>query len=110
MTALKKVYFINEEIKRNREAIKDLRRYSVSCDLLNAYEKLIEKQTEELVAAKMEAEKYINNIDDEVARVVAKMRYIDLKTWREIEKRLHYDRTALYRRMDKQIAQITHKK
>lgn len=101
MTNPKKIFILSKELERNEKAIKDMRRLRVSNDLKNAYKRLIEEQSKELIQAKIAAEKEINEIPDETARLIAKMRYIDLKSWSEIGKELHYDATWAYRLLKK---------
>lgn len=106
MKDFRKIFILNAEIERNNQAIEEIRRLRVSADLKTAYEHLIEEQTQELLKAKIQAEKEINEIPDETARLIAKMRYIDLKSWSEIGKVLNYDRTAVYRRLKKYSKKI----
>lgn len=96
MNELKGIYFIDCEIKRNTEALQSLKRYNSTDDIKGAYSALIQAQTDELIKQKERAEAYLNNIDDAQVRVIAKMRFIDLKTWSEIGDALNYDRTAVY--------------
>lgn len=93
----KKVYFINIEIERNKQVIKDLQNMNVSSDLKETYESLIEEQTKELLKSKIELEKAINEIPDDTARLIAKYKYIDLLSWSEIGRKMNYDRTSVYR-------------
>lgn len=106
MKDFKKIFILNAEIERNNQAIEEIRRLSVSTDLKAAYEHLLEEQTEELLKAKLQAEEEINEISDEMARLIAKMRYIDLKSWSEIGNALNYDRTAVYRCLKKYSKKI----
>ena len=101
MKDFKEIFILNAEIERNNKAIEEIRRLRVSADLKAAYEHLLEEQTKELLKAKIQAEKEINEIPDEMARLIAKMRYIDMKSWSEIGNALNYDRTAVYRRLKK---------
>lgn len=97
MENLKKIFILNAEIERNNKTINELRRMSVSMDLKNAYEHLLEEQTEELLKAKLNAEKEINEISDDTARLIAKYKYIDALSWSEIGRKMNYDRTSVYR-------------
>lgn len=97
MGDFKKIFIINAEIERNNKALAEIRRMSVSAGLKNAYGHLLEEQTEELVNAKLQAEKEINEIPDEMARLIAKYKYIDLLSWSEIGRIMNYDRTSVYR-------------
>lgn len=97
MGDFKKIFILDAEIKRNNQALAEIRRMSVSAGLKNAYEHLLEEQTEELVKAKSQAEKKINEIPDDTARLIAKYKYIDLLSWSEIGRIMNYDRTSVYR-------------
>lgn len=103
MKEYKKIFIINAEIERNNQALAEIRRLRVSDELKSAYVRLIEEQTKELVQAKLKAENEINEIPDETARLIAKMRYIDLKTWGEIGKALNYDGSVVFRRCKKYL-------
>ncbi len=103
MIDLRKIQIIDEEINRNQKAIAELRRISVSSALIESYEHLLLQQTEELVRAKFDAENSINEIDDDTARLIAKMRFVDLMSWTEIGRALNYDRTAVYRKLKNAI-------
>lgn len=106
MGDFRKIHIIDEEIKRNQKALAELREISVSAALIESYERLLQEQTEELVQAKFDAENSIMGIADDTTRLIAKMRYIDLLSWTEIGRALNYDRTAVYRKLKKEIKKI----
>lgn len=103
MWVIRKIHIIDEEIKRNQKALEELRETSVSTALIESYERLIQEQTEELVQTKFDAENSINEIKDDTARLIAKMRFIDMMSWTEIGRALNYDRTAVYRKLKREI-------
>lgn len=103
MDDFRKIFVLTEEINRNKRTIEELRKISVSKDLVDSYEHLLQEQTEEIVQAKFDAENIINEIKDDTARLIAKMRFIDMMSWTEIGRALNYDRTAVYRKLKKEI-------
>lgn len=103
MDDFRKIFVLTEEINRNKRTIEELRKISVSKDLVDSYEHLLQEQTEEIVQAKFDAENIINEIKDDTARLIAKMRFIDMMSWAEIGRALNYDRTAVYRKLKKEI-------
>lgn len=103
MDDFRKIFVLAEEINRNKRTIEELRKISVSKELIDSYEHLLQEQTEELVQAKFDAENSMNEIKDDTARLIAKMRFIDMMSWTEIGRALNYDRTAVYRKLKKEI-------
>ena len=103
MDDFRKIFVLAEEINRNKRTIEELRKISVSKDLIDSYEHLLQEQTEERVQAKFDAENSMNGIKDDTAGLIAKMRFIDMMSWTEIGRALNYDRTAVYRKLKKEI-------
>ncbi len=107
MNDFRNIYIIDKEIERIKGAMDELRAVCVSASLKEAYEHLLAEQMEELLQAKLDAEQKLNEIQDETARLIAKMRFIDLKSWSEIGKFMNYDRTVVYRKLKKAMKHIS---
>lgn len=51
----------------------------------------------------LKIENYIKSVEDTEIRTIMRMRFLDLKTWEEIGRNLHMDRTTAYRNLKKYI-------
>ena len=51
----------------------------------------------------LKIENYIKLVEDTEIRTIMRMRFLDLKTWEEIGRNLHMDRTTAYRNMKKYL-------
>ncbi len=94
---LNKAYYLKKEIEVIQKEIEDI-------DYINAEGKqaLLDKLNNKLERYCIELgviDEYIDSIQDNDIRVIARLRYIDNKTWEEIGKMLYLDRTACYRKM-----------
>ena len=54
---------------------------------------------EEYINEKESIEEYIETIEDAEIRVIARARYIENKTFEQIGKELHMDRTTAYKKL-----------
>lgn len=64
-------------------------------NLVNKLNKLYEEE--------LKIEKFIDEIQDVEIQMIIRMRFIDLKTWKEIGKELEYDRTSPYYKLKKYL-------
>lgn len=98
---LNKAYFIKLEIESIREQIESLN----SIDL-NKKQKLLDKLNRNLVKycnTLTALNDFIENIEDDEVRLIARYRFIDNLTWVEIGDRMMIDRTACYRKLNKYL-------
>lgn len=72
---------------------------------------LREKYIEARVSALEEylkIEKYISSVDDSEIRTMMRLRFLDLKSWEEIGREYHYDRTTVSKKIRRYIKQVSH--
>lgn len=93
---LKSIYIYTVELQRLEEIISTLENEQVQAELIESYRKQLQDERSKVLAKKIEAEAYLSNIQDEEIKLIAKLRFIDLKSWAEIGRMLNYDRTAVY--------------
>lgn len=93
---LKNIQIYTIELQRIEECITTLEREQIQPDLIDAYRKQLQEERSKVLAMKLEVEAYLANIKDDEIRLIAKLKFIDLKSWAEIGKMLNYDRTAVY--------------
>lgn len=93
---LKNIQVYTIELQRLEECIATLENEQVQPELIEAYRKQLQEERGKVLAKKMEAEVFLSNIKDDEVRLIAKLKFIDLKSWAEIGKMLNYDRTAVY--------------
>lgn len=119
MKGLNKLYYIKREIEDLKEEIKNIPEISgiemsgmphsnnVSdpiYNLIQKKEKLIEKlnkKIERYIDELIRIENIIDGIEDIEIRTIARMRFIQNKKWVDIGEKVHLDRTACYRKLNK---------
>ena len=117
MNNLNRLYWLKKEIAQIENQIKELTVLSansmngmpkggeVSSSVERFYEKLeklkikLQAKMEEYIAEKEQIEEYIEFITDAEIRVIARARYIENKTFEQIGKELHMDRTTAYKKL-----------
>ena len=67
--------------------------------LIEKLNKKLEKYIEELTRI----ENFIDIIEEPEIRIIARMRFIDNLSWKEISKKIHLDRTVCYRKIKKYL-------
>ena len=105
---LNKAYYTKQEIENIERQINSLDNFDV------------EKKYKLVSKLKRYQNKYINQleyindvieqIEDDETRLIARYRFIDNLKWQEIADKLFKDRTACYRKLQRYLTQITHKK
>lgn len=98
---LKELKLINLEIDRTMTAISRLNNSKTNADLKNEYIKILQEQEANLLKKKIEAEQFIKEIDNAEIRIILTLKFIDLKSWNYISRKLHYDRTTLIKKIKK---------
>lgn len=95
---LNKAFYLKKEIDAIRSEIEMINNIDFNTKqlLLNKLNNKIEKYCNELLII----DTYIESIDDIDVRVIARLRYIDNKTWQQIGEIMHLDRTACYRKLN----------
>lgn len=102
---LKSIKIIDLEIKRIERVLNGLNNSKGSQGLIDEYTILLYSKENDLIAKKIALEKYIATIDDAEIRLILTLRFIDLKSWNYISKKLHYDRTTVYKKFKAFISQ-----
>lgn len=94
---LNKAYYLKKEIEVIRKEIEEIEHLNIHSKqaLLDNLNNKLERYCNELI----EIDDYIDTIKDKDVRLIARLRYIDNKTWEEIGDMLFLDRTACYRKM-----------
>lgn len=105
---LNKAYYTKLEIENIERQINSLDNFDV------------EKKYKLVSKLKIYQNKYINQleyindvieqIEDDETRLIARYRFIDNLKWQEIADKLFKDRTACYRKLQRYLTQISHKK
>lgn len=98
---LNKAYFIKLEIDSIREQIESLSNID-----LNKKQKLLDKLNKSLVKycdQLVLINDYIDSIEDNEIRLIARYRFINNLTWVEIGDKMMLDRTACYRKLNKYL-------
>ena len=121
MKNLNKLYWIKKEIRQLENQIKELTVLSatsvdgipgggcVSSPVERFYERLEKLKAKlsvkhaECVAEQERLEDYIETIDDAEIRVLARMRFIENKTYTDIAKDTFMDRTTVYRKLKRYV-------
>lgn len=93
---LKEIKILDLEIKRMKNLVSEIGKMVDEKDIKKTYLQKLECYQEELIKKKIEAEEYIQKIDNAELRLILQMRYIDLKSWNEIARTLNYDRSTLF--------------
>lgn len=84
------------ELQRMEDIVTTLEKEKAQPELIEAYRKQLQDERSKVLAKKIEAEAFLSHIQDDEIRLIAKLRFIDFKSWAEIGKMLNYDRTAVY--------------
>lgn len=95
------VYWVTQEINQLNNALIKLNKSNCLTETDKQYKKLLEQLQIELTNQKIQVEKQIDCIKDPRTRIVARMRFIELKTWAEITDELFYDKTTLQKLLKK---------
>lgn len=117
MNNLNRLYWLKKEIAQIENQIKELTVLSansmdsmpkggeVSSSVERFYDKLerlktkLQNKMEEYINEKESIEEYIETIEDAEIRVIARARYVENKTFEQIGKELHMDRTTAYKKL-----------
>ena len=95
---LKSIKLINFEIERIENVLRELGNSNKHSQQKENYTKLLKSNKEKLINKKIEAEKFIASIDDAEIRLILTLKFVDLKSWNYISKKLHYDRSTVYKK------------
>ena len=98
-TDLKNIKYLQMEIERCDRILKDLRHWKGT----EAYAEVLRETKAGIIAKKAEAETLINGIIDDEIRLIFKLKFIDLRSWKYIANKLHYDRTTVYKKFKKYV-------
>ena len=98
---LKSIKLINLEIKRIQCVLNGFNNTRNKSALREEYARLLHSREDELIKKKLEAEQFIKDIDEAEIRLILTLRFIDLKSWNYISKKLHYDRSTLLKKIKK---------
>ena len=120
-----KLYWIKQEIKQLEEQIEELtvlcavsldgsiKGGSPSSPVERFYDRLeklstkLKKLRDKQIIEKVRIESFIETIDDEEIRVLARNRYIECKSYKDIGKEHFMDRTTVYRKLQNYIDERT---
>ena len=121
MKSLNKLYWIKKEIRQIENQIKELSVLSavsmdglpkgggVSSPVERFYDRLDKLKTklaakhDESLAEQERLEEFLDTIDDDEIRVLARMRFIECKTFIDIANETYMDRTTAYRKLKRYI-------
>ncbi len=121
MKKLNKLYYLKLEIDELKEEINNLSKISSPeitgmphgksvSDPVSQYfmkkQRLIEKLNDKLevyIDELTTVENIIDNIEDAQVRLIARLRLINNLKWEEIERKVHLDRTACYKKIKKYL-------
>lgn len=93
---LEAIKILKVEADRIELVIQELESTEEAGSIVEEYKnKLIDRKTE-IIKKKIEIETYLNSIEDSEIRIIILLRYVDLKSWSYIGKKLHCDRTLPY--------------
>ena len=119
MKNLNKLYWLKKEVTQIENQIRELTILSafemsgmpsgnsVSSPVEQFYQRLdklrtkLEKAKEKVVEEKERLETYIENIEDAEIRVLARMRFLECKTWEVIGDEAHMDRRTASRKLER---------
>ncbi len=94
---LKSIKIISLEINRIKETLNDLGNTGNS-KIIEEYKNLLHDKENNLLKKKIELETFINSIDDAEIRLILTLKFIDLKSWNYISRKMHYDRSTVYKK------------
>ena len=121
MKKLNTLYWLNQERIQIENQIKELTVLSavsmsgmpsgkkVSSPVERFHERLeqltekLQRKCEEILVETERIEAYIENIEDAEVRVIARMRFIENKTYQEIGDELFLDKSTAYKKLDKYL-------
>lgn len=66
-------------------------------------QKKLERKLDKLYDQELKIETFIDDIDDVEIEIIVRMRFLELKTWNEISKKLKYDRSSLYKKVKRYL-------
>ena len=92
---LKNIQVYTIELQRLEEILATLENEKAQPELIETYRLQLQLHRYDIFLKKMEAEVFLSSIKDDEVRLIAKLKFIDLKSWAEIGKMLNYDRTAV---------------
>ena len=118
---LRKYYYLSTEIKEIKNKLQEIAQQSIKVneltgmphgtgvsdpvakkvELLDKYSRKLEAKEIEAIEEMLKIEKYIESIDDIIARIIFSKRYIEFKTW---------NRIAIEMKMSKRHIQRIHHK
>lgn len=124
MRGMNKLYFIKLEIEEIKDEIKSITEIS-SAEITGMphgatisnpteqnflkKEKLIEKlekKVNQYIDELIRIEGIIDNIENEEVRLIARLRFIQNLKWDEISRKVNFDRSVCYRKLDKYLKGI----
>lgn len=127
MRKLNKLYFLKIEINELKEEIENLTELSSAqitgmphgTKTSNPPEQYffkkqklkenLNKKLENYINELEKIENTIDKIEDEDVRVIARMRFIKNLKWDEISRKVNFDRSVCYRKLDKYLKQMNEK-
>lgn len=121
MKNLNRLYWLKKDIKKIENQIRELTVLKASAmsgmpsskNISSSVEKFVEKlerlqeklanKRVELITETERIEKYIESIEDDEIRLIARMRFIDNMVFQKIGDELFIDRTTAYRKLKKYV-------
>lgn len=64
---------------------------------------MLERKKLELYQEMIEIEDYLDNVEDNEIRVIIRSKYIDNKTWEEVGREIHCDRSTAYYKLKRYL-------
>ena len=95
---LKSIKIIKLEIDRIQEVLQGLDHARQNSKKVQEYRDLLTSKEDDLLKKKIEIETFVASIEDAEIRLILTLKFIDLKSWNYISKRLHYDRSTVYKK------------
>ena len=93
---LEAIKILKVESDRIEMVIQELETTEEAGSIVEEYKNKLLDRKNELIKKKIEIETYLNSIEDSEIRIILLLRYVDLKSWSYIGKKLHCDRTLPY--------------
>lgn len=98
---LNSIKSLKVEIERIETVIQELGDTEEAESIVELYKSKLVKRKRDLINRKIEVENYLLGIDDDEIRVIMLLRYVDLRSWTYIAKKIHCDRTLPYIKVKK---------
>lgn len=120
---LSKYYYLSKEIEQIQNKIDEIRTTYIGASKLNGmphsrnlnspqeslmlliekYQNKLEKKKSDAINELLKIETYLSSIEDIETRMIFNYRYVEKKSWDEIERLMHMGRTTVFRKHQEQL-------